>query len=186
MLEEILASDGDFASQTDRDSKEKPPLNFDLTSLQREQTIYGLGLLEEHFLLHKNCMTHKLTTYPRTDSRFLPEDMMEEISKTIRQLGAQDKLNEHSQRLIDNGLKNVKRNFDNKKVSDHYAIIPTGKLPPSGLSSDAAKLYDLIARQFLASFHPESVWKVEKGRLQNRAKISSRKPEVYRYPVGVR
>ena len=88
--------------------------------------------------------------------------MMEEISKTIRQLGAQDKLNEHSQRLIDNGLKNVKRNFDDKKVSDHYAIIPTGKLPPSGLSSDAAKLYELIARQFLASFHPESVWKVEK------------------------
>ena len=72
------------------------------------------------------------------------------------------------------------------KGLDHYAIIPTGKLPPSGLSSDAAKLYDLIARQFLASFHPESVWKVEKRRLQNRAKISSRKPEVYRYPVGVR
>ena len=87
---------------------------------------------------------------------------MESISKTIRQLGAQDKLNPHSQRLIDDGLKNVKRNFDNSKVSDHYAIIPTGKIPPGGLSSDASKLYDLIARQFLASFHPESVWKVEK------------------------
>ena len=77
-------------------------------------------------------------------------------------MGAQDDLNKHSQRLIDNGLKNVKRTFDNSKVSDHYAIIPTGKIPPSGLSSDAAKLYDLIARQFLASFHPEAIWKVEK------------------------
>jgi DNA topoisomerase-3 len=164
MLEEILASDGEFtASQTDRDSKEKPPLNFDLTSLQREaNNLWSWSARRTLSVAQELYDTHKLTTYPRTDSRFLPEDMMEEISKTIRQLGAQDKLNEHSQRLIDNGLKNVKRNFDDKKVSDHYAIIPTGKLPPSGLSSDAAKLYELIARQFLASFHPESVWKVEK------------------------
>ncbi|MGB0265130.1 MAG: DNA topoisomerase [Candidatus Poseidoniaceae archaeon] len=164
MLEEILESDGDFTvSQTDRDSKEKPPLNFDLTSLQREaNNLWSWSARRTLSVAQELYDTHKLTTYPRTDSRFLPEDMMEEISKTIRQLGAQDKLNEHSQRLIDNGLKNVKRNFDDKKVSDHYAIIPTGKLPPSGLSSDASKLYDLIARQFLASFHPESVWKVEK------------------------
>ena len=164
MLEEILDSDGEFtATQTDRDSKEKPPLNFDLTSLQREaNNLWSWSARRTLSVAQELYDTHKLTTYPRTDSRFLPEDMMEEISKTIRQLGAQDKLNEHSQRLIDNGLNNVKRNFDDKKVSDHYAIIPTGKLPPSGLSSDAAKLYELIARQFLASFHPESVWKVEK------------------------
>ena len=163
-LEEILASDGDFtAKQTDRDSKEKPPLNFDLTSLQREaNNLWSWSARRTLSIAQELYDTHKLTTYPRTDSRFLPEDMIEEISKTIRQLGAQSNLNEHSKRLVDNGLKNVKRNFDNKKVSDHYAIIPTGKIPPSGLSSDAAKLYDLIARQFLASFHPESVWKVEK------------------------
>ena len=164
MLEEILGSDGEFiTTQTERDAKEKPPLNFDLTSLQREaNNLWSWSARRTLSVAQELYDTHKLTTYPRTDSRFLPEDMMEEISKTIRQLGAQDKLNEHSQRLIDNGLKNVKRNFDNKKVSDHYAIIPTGKLPPSGLSSDAAKLYELISRQFLASFHPESVWKVEK------------------------
>ena len=164
MLEEILDSDEEFTTtQTDRDSKEKPPLNFDLTSLQREaNNLWSWSARRTLSVAQELYDTHKLTTYPRTDSRFLPEDMMEEISKTIRQLGAQDKLNEHSQRLIDNGLKNVKRNFDDKKVSDHYAIIPTGKLPPSGLSSDAAKLYELISRQFLASFHPESVWKVEK------------------------
>ena len=164
MLEEILASDEDFTvTQVDRESKEKPPLNFDLTSLQREaNNLWSWSARRTLSVAQELYDTHKLTTYPRTDSRFLPEDMMEEISKTIRQLGAQDKLNEHSKRLVDNGLKNVKRNFDNKKVSDHYAIIPTGKIPPSGLSSDAAKLYELIARQFLASFHPESVWKVEK------------------------
>ena len=117
MLEEILASDGDFAvSQTDRDSKEKPPLNFDLTSLQREaNNLWSWSARRTLSVAQELYDTHKLTTYPRTDSRFLPEDMMEEISKTIRQLGAQDKLNEHSQRLIDNGLKNVKRNFDDKR-----------------------------------------------------------------------
>ena len=164
MLEEILASEDDFTvSQTDRESKEKPPLNFDLTSLQREaNNMWSWSARRTLSVAQELYDSHKLTTYPRTDSRHLPEDMMESISKTIRQLGAQDKLNEHSKRLVDNGLKNVKRNFDNSKVSDHYAIIPTGKIPSGGLSADAAKLYDLIARQFLASFHPESVWKVEK------------------------
>ena len=164
MLEEILESEGDFTvTQTERDSKEKPPLNFDLTSLQREaNNLWSWSARRTLSVAQELYDTHKLTTYPRTDSRFLPEDMMESVSKTIRQLGAQDKLNEHSQRLVDNGLKNVKRNFDDKKVSDHYAIIPTGKIPSGNLNSDASKLYDLISRQFLASFHPESVWKVEK------------------------
>lgn len=164
LLEEVLKSESDFeVSQNDRNSTEKPPLNFDLTSLQREaNNIWSWAAKRTLSIAQELYDTHKLTTYPRTDSRHLPEDMMESISKTIRQLGAQDKLNTHSQRLIDDGLKNVKRNFDNSKVSDHFAIIPTGKIPPSNLGADAAKLYDLIARQFLASFHPESVWKVEK------------------------
>ncbi len=163
-LEDVIRAEGDFSvSQSDRNSTEKPPLNFDLTSLQREaNNMWSWSARRTLSVAQELYDTHKLTTYPRTDSRFLPEDMMEEISKTIRQLGAQEKLNSHSQRLVDDGLKNVKRNFDNAKVSDHYAIIPTGKIPPGGLSSDAAKLYDLIARQFLASFHPESTWKVEK------------------------
>ena len=164
ILEKMLESEGDFTvTQNDRNSTEKPPLNFDLTSLQREaNNIWSWSARRTLSVAQELYDTHKLTTYPRTDSRFLPEDMMESISKTIRQLGAQDKLNSHSKKLVDDGLKNVKRNFDNSKVSDHYAIIPTGKIPPGGLSSDAMKLYDLIARQFLASFHPEAVWKVEK------------------------
>jgi len=164
ILEEILASPGDFTvKQTKRDKTEKSPLNFDLTSLQSEANKMWswpakrtLGVAQELYA------THKLTTYPRTDSRFLPEDMMEEISKTIRKLGAQDSLNEHSQRLIDNGLSNSSRNFNNAKVGDHFAIIPTGKLPQDNLSTDATKLYDLISRQFLASFHPAASWEVQR------------------------
>ena len=60
--------------------------------------------------------------------------MIETIGKTITQLGAQDKLQPHSERLKKDGLKNVSRNFDDSKVSDHYAIIPTGKLPQGNLS----------------------------------------------------
>ena len=170
-LEKMLESDGDFTvTQNDRNSTEKPPLNFDLTSLQREaNNMWSWSARRTLSVAQELYDTHKLTTYPRTDSRFLPEDMMESISKTIRQLGSQDKLNSHSKKLVDDGLKNVKRNFDNSKVSDHYAIIPTGKIPPGGLSSDAMKLYDLIARQFLASFHPEAVWKVEKRTASKQA-----------------
>ena len=163
-IEKVLDSKGNFTvQQTDRKSVEKPPLNFDLTSLQREaNNMWSWSARRTLSVAQELYDTHKLTTYPRTDSRHLPEDMMESISKTVRQLGAQEKLNPHSERLVKDGLKNVKRNFDDKKVSDHFAIIPTGKIPPANLSADASKLYDLIARQFLASFHPESVWKVEK------------------------
>ena len=159
----INSSDGFTAKQTDRDSSEKPPLNFDLTSLQREaNNMWSWSARRTLSVAQELYDTHKLTTYPRTDSRYLPEDMMETISKTVRQLGAQSDLEKHSKNLVTNGLSNSKRNFNDSKVSDHFAIIPTGKIPDGNLSPDAKKLYDLIARQFLASFHPEAVWKVEK------------------------
>ena len=162
-LENLLGSDGEFLTkQEHRDSKENPPLNFDLTSLQREaNSIWSWTSKRTLSVAQQLYDTHKLTTYPRTDSRYLPEDMIETIGKTITQLGAQDKLQPHSERLKKDGLKNVSRNFDDSKVSDHYAIIPTGKLPQGNLSGDAEKLYDLICRQFLASFHPPAIWDVQ-------------------------
>ena len=163
VLENLLDSDGDFLTkQEHRNSKENPPLNFDLTSLQREaNSMWSWTSKRTLSVAQQLYDTHKLTTYPRTDSRYLPEDMIETIGKTIAQLGAQDKLQPHSERLKNNGLENVSRNFDNSKVSDHYAIIPTGKIPQGNLTGDAAKLYDLICRQFLASFHPIAIWDVQ-------------------------
>ena len=150
-------------TQTTREYKEKNPLNFDLTSLQRsannlwswtaKRTLRAAQDLYDRF---------KLTTYPRTDSKYLPENMKEEISKTIRQLGAQDKYTKFSKNLTDNGLKHVNRNFNDKKVSDHFAIIPTGKIPDMDMSEDHKKLYDLIVRNFISSWYPEAVWNVEK------------------------
>ncbi len=163
ILEDLIGSDGDYiTTQKHRDSKENPPLNFDLTTLQREaNSTWSWTSRRTLSVAQELYDTHKLTTYPRTDSRHLPEDMMESIGKTIKQLGAQEFLSAHSERLTKNGLKNVSRNFDNAKVSDHYAIIPTGKLPQSNLSNDAQRLYELICRQFLASFHSEAIWDVQ-------------------------
>lgn len=163
-LLKILES-GQTASvrQTQRDAKEKPPLNFDLTTLQREaNSMFSWSAKRTLGVAQDLYDSHKLTTYPRTDSRHLPEDMHEEISKIVRQLGAQDDYNSHSKRIVDDGMKNAGRNFDNKKVSDHFAIIPTGKIPDSNLSPDHKRLYDLIVRTFLASWHPEAVWDVQK------------------------
>ncbi len=149
--------------QSQRDSVEKPPLNFDLTSLQREaNNLFSWSAKRTLGIAQDLYDRHKLTTYPRTDSRHLPEDMHEQIAKTIRQLGAQDDYNSHSKRIIDDGMKNAGRNFNNDKVSDHFAIIPTGKLPEGGLSPDHVRLYDLIVRTFLASWHPEATWDVQK------------------------
>ena len=104
----------------------------------------------------------KLTTYPRTDSKYLPEDMPETVAKTLDSLGGQSDYAEHVKRLQSNGLSNSKRNFNSAQVSDHYAIIPTGQTPPGNFGGDHAKLYDMIARNFLASWHPPSEWTVTK------------------------
>ena len=80
----------------------------------------------------------KLTTYPRTDSKHLPEDMHETVAKTLDQLSGQPDYAEHVNRLQSEGLSNAKRNFNNAKVSDHYAIVPTGQTPPKNFGGDHA------------------------------------------------
>ena len=162
-LEAVLAANASAnVTQTNRDSHEKPPLNYDLTSLQREaNSAFSWSAKRTLSVAQDLYDTYKLTTYPRTDSRHLPEDMHETIAKTIRQLGAQNSYNEFSEHLKNNGLKNVQRNFNDEKVSDHFAIIPTGKLPEDNLRGDHAKLYDLITRTFLASWYPQATWDVQ-------------------------
>ena len=67
-----------------------------------------------------------------------------------------------SKKLVDSGLQNINRNFNDKKVSDHFAIIPTGKIPDMEMSDDHKKLYDLIVRNFISSWYIEAIWNVEK------------------------
>jgi DNA topoisomerase-3 len=163
-IETMLASPGDFTTEEkSRTKKEQPPLNFDLTTLQkRANSMWSWSAKRTLGVAQDLYDKFKLTNYPRTDSKYLPEDMPETVAKTLDSLGGQSDYAEHVKRLQSNGLSNSKRNFNSAKVSDHYAIIPTGQTPPGNFGGDHAKLYDMIARNFLASWHPPSEWTVTK------------------------
>ena len=160
-------SDGFSTEETHRTKNEQPPLNFDLTTLQkRANSLWSWSAKRTLGVAQDLYDKFKLTTYPRTDSKHLPEDMHETVAKTLEQIKGQADYVEHVERLQTNGLSNAGRNFNNSKVSDHYAIVPTGQVPPTNLGGDHAKLYDLIVRNFLASWHPPSAWKVTKRTTQ--------------------
>ena len=142
------------ASESSRNSTERPPLNFDLTTLQRRaNSQWSWSALRTLSVAQSLYDRYKVTTYPRTDSKHLPEDMRENVNTIIESLQGVEELSEHTSRLIETGLQNTSSVFDSSKVSDHFAIIPTGQIPPSDMGGDESKLFDLIARTFLASFH---------------------------------
>ncbi|DAC46694.1 MAG TPA: hypothetical protein D7H92_06190, partial [Candidatus Poseidoniales archaeon] len=163
-IEAILAESGNFSAQeNERTKKEQPPLNFDLTTLQkRANSLWSWSAKRTLGVAQDLYDKFKLTTYPRTDSKYLPEDMHETVAKTLDNLRQQSDFTEHVKRLQADGLSNAKRNFNSSKVSDHYAIVPTGQTPPTNFGGDHAKLYDMIVRNFLASWHPVAEWTVTK------------------------
>ena len=163
-IEAILSGNGPFETEeTKRTKTEQPPLNFDLTTLQkRANGLWSWSAKRTLSVAQDLYDKFKLTTYPRTDSKHLPEDMHETVAKTLDQLKVQSDYTVHVNRLQSDGLSNAGRNFNNSKVSDHYAIVPTGQTPPQNFGGDHSKLYDLIVRNFLASWHPPASWTVTK------------------------
>ncbi|MFT3812757.1 MAG: DNA topoisomerase III [Acidovorax sp.] len=139
------------------------PLLFDLTSLQREANgRFGFSAKTTLALAQSLYERHKALTYPRTDSRALPEDYLPVARQTFAMLAGSPlrHLAPYAQQALDgNYVKPSKRIFDNSKVSDHFAIIPTLQAP-SGLSEAEQKLYDLVARRFLAVFFPSAEYLV--------------------------
>jgi len=131
-----------------------PPKLFDLTGLQREAN-KKFGFSAKHTLDVAQALyeTHKVLTYPRTNSTALPEDYIETVKKTLDALSGTPMADHAARVLTNNWVKPDKRIFDNSKISDHFAIIPNGSRP-SGLSQDEAKIYDLVTRRFVAAFHP--------------------------------
>jgi DNA topoisomerase-3 len=164
LIEAILAKGGPYETEeTKRTKTEQPPLNFDLTTLQkRANSLWSWSAKRTLGVAQDLYDKFKLTTYPRTDSKHLPEDMHEAVAKILDQIKSQQEYAMHVERLQTEGLSNAGRNFDDSKVSDHYAIIPTGQAPPKNFGGDHAKLYDMIARNFLASWHPAAEWVVSK------------------------
>jgi len=130
------------------------PLLYDLTTLQREANgRFGFSAKTTLSLAQALYERHKVLTYPRTDSRALPEDYLEAVKSTLGVLGQTQYAGFANQILHSGWVRPNKRIFNNAKVSDHFAIIPTTQTP-KGLNELEAKLYDMVAKRFLAVFFP--------------------------------
>jgi len=147
------------------DEESKPttqlsPLLFDLTSLQREANgRFGFSAKTTLALAQALYERHKVLTYPRTDSRYLPEDYIGSVKETLKSFSGTPYAAFAGQILKGGWVHPNKRIFNNSKVSDHFAIIPTGTAPKN-LSDAEQKLYDLVSKRFLAIFFPAAEYNV--------------------------
>ncbi|GMV64742.1 MAG: hypothetical protein AMXMBFR75_05470 [Candidatus Hinthialibacteria bacterium] len=153
-----------LASETRKPERESAPLLFDLTSLQREANRrFGYSARRTLQSAQRLYEGHKVLTYPRTDSKHLPEDYLGHVNMVLQSYSAVHPYQPFAGRLLSQGLLNRERIFDNSKISDHFAIIPTGKIPDH-LEGDDARIFDLVMRRFLSAFYPQAVWnKVERN-----------------------
>lgn len=140
--------------------KELPPLLYDLTELQRDgNKNYGYTAQEVLTIAQNLYEKRKLITYPRTDSRYLSEDMKSKVYQTMEIINVPP-YNKAIEPLLANGkLKFTKRIIDNKKVTDHHAIIPTDVIPKIvSLSKDELNIYNLIVKRFIAVFYDDFIF----------------------------
>jgi DNA topoisomerase-3 len=142
-------------SEETKPTTQLSPLLFDLTSLQREANgRFGFSARGTLALAQSLYERHKVLTYPRTDSRALPEDYVGTVKKTMDMLAGDREYAPFARTVLKNSwVKANRRIFDNSKISDHFAIIPTLQAPKN-LNEAERKLYDLVVRRFLSIFHP--------------------------------
>ena len=128
-----------------------PPLLYDLTALQKEANRRHGFSADKTLSIAQSLYEKKITTYPRTGSRYISEDVFEEVPALLRKIGKtlSNPLNRHS--------------VDNDKITDHHAIIPTGE-KPSGMSADETTIYQMVVSRFIEAFSPDS----EEERMQVR------------------
>ena len=141
-------------------SKQIAPKLYDLTSLQREaNNKYSLPAGRTLSIAQALYEKHKMITYPRTDSRALPEDYRGVVERTMLSLA--EPYSDFAKKAVSDGMikKATKRIFDNKQVSDHFAIIPTD-IPAKKLTDDERRIYDMIVRRFIAAFYPDAQFDV--------------------------
>jgi DNA topoisomerase-3 len=143
------------ATEETKPATQLSPLLFDLTSLQREANgRFGFPARMTLSLAQALYEKHKVLTYPRTDSRALPEDYLTTVKDTLKSLGETNAFSTYARQILKQAwVKPNKRIFDNTKISDHFAIIPTLQTPKH-LNEAEQKLYDLVVRRFLAVFFP--------------------------------
>jgi DNA topoisomerase-3 len=137
------------------------PALFDLTSLQREANArFGFSAKNTLGLAQALYEKHKVLTYPRTDSRHLPEDYLNTVKETLNVVAENHNYHQFAKQILNkNWVKPNKRIFDNSKISDHFAIIPTTQAPKN-LSEPEQRLYDMVTRRFMAVFFPAAEFQV--------------------------
>ena len=150
-LESVKQADFTVTDISEKKGKEYAPRLFDLTSLQVECNKKYAFTADDTLKLIQSLYEKKVTTYPRVDTTFLSEDIYPKVPATLKGLVNYTEL---VQPLLEKKLPKSKRVFDNTKVTDHHAIIPTG-VPARGLSDNEMKVYDLVARRFIAAFYPD-------------------------------
>ncbi len=151
LLEAISGNDFTITDISEKKGKEFAPRLFDLTSLQVEcNRRFGFSA-DETLKIIQSLYEKKVTTYPRVDTTFLSDDIYPKVPKTLEGLVG---YREFTDRLKGRKLPKSKRVFDNSKVTDHHAIIPTG-VPANNLSPAEMTVYDLVARRFIAQFYPD-------------------------------
>ena len=143
-----------IVTEESKPSTSLSPLLYDLTSLQRDaNSRFGFSAKNTLGLAQALYERHKVLTYPRTDSRALPEDYIGTVKNALKVLGETGYATFAETILKNNWVHPNKRIFNNAKVSDHFAIIPTTQTP-HGLSEPERKLYDMVTKRFLAIFYP--------------------------------
>ncbi len=153
VLAQIKEKEFEIDDFSRKKGKEAPPRLFDLTSLQVECNKKFAFSADDTLKLIQSLYEKKLTTYPRVDTTFLSDDIYPKIPGILKGLKTYAQLTEP---LLQAKIKKSKKVFDNKKVTDHHAIIPTG-VQSSTLSRNEQLVYDLVTRRFIAAFYPDSI-----------------------------
>ncbi|MDU1891257.1 MAG: DNA topoisomerase 3 [Dysgonomonas sp.] len=149
-LEDIKSSEFEVTDVTTKKGEELPPRLFDLTALQVECNKKFAFSAEDTLKTIQSLYEKKLTTYPRVDTTYLSDDMYPKVPAILRGLAGYEEL---VKPVLAAKIPKSKKVFDNKKVTDHHAIIPTG-VRANNISAEERKVYDLVTRRFIAVFYP--------------------------------
>ncbi|HEX4437862.1 MAG TPA: DNA topoisomerase 3 [Solirubrobacteraceae bacterium] len=155
-----IGKPGTITKLDKKEQREKAPMLYDLTTLQREaNNRYGFSAKRTLGAAQRCYEEHKALTYPRTNSRYLTSDMVAEIKPIAELVGHDSDYTKGAEYVIGLDLLPLARVVNDEKVTDHHAIIPTrSEHKLEKMSSDDRRIYDMVTRRFLAVFHPEAVF----------------------------
>src|SRR3954471_13211143 len=160
IVRDVESGTGTITKLEKKEEREKPQLLYDLTTLQRHaNTLYGFSARRTLGAAQRLYEEYKAITYPRTNSRFLPSDQIPEIKPTAELVGHNSEYTSAARYVTSLDKLPLGRVVNDEKVDDHHALIPTrSEHDLERMGSDERRVYDLVAKRFLAIFHPEAVY----------------------------